>query len=174
MSGQAHEDRSHIKIPNSQLSNAQLPNCQLPVAPAAAGCKRMLARLVSMCRQQSVTRIERLQCPEVAQAPLPGARLEIGFKSCNASSHRILVQLREARNIRSHARIKVVLRPTPKGSQETVDAVMWDGNRVNAAVPQLVVEGFDEDGTMRVRVAKPHHVDHSGDGVYGFVQVPSL
>ena len=90
-----------------------------------------------MCCQESVTRIKGIERPEVAEAPLPRIRLEIGFELLDASSFRTPVQLRKARNARTHTRIKIDFWSPPKRCQETIDTVMGDWNLFNAAVPEL-------------------------------------
>jgi hypothetical protein len=74
----------------------------------------------------------------VAEAPVPLARLEIGRESCHAFRDRSLVQQRKRGHARPHLRIKVEIRATPEGSQEPVDAIVGNRDRVNAARPQLV------------------------------------
>src|SRR3954469_2451510 len=76
----------------------------------------------------------------MAETAIPRARLKIGLQPCDPSSDRFLIQQCKPRNARSHSRINIGFWSAPEGREEAIDTIMGDRHRVNAAVPEFMLQ----------------------------------
>ena len=74
----------------------------------------------------------------MTEAPLPRAGFEIRSELGTASRNHIAVEKPEGRNVGPHRRVKVRLWPTQEGREESIDAVVGDGDAINPATTEVI------------------------------------
>ena len=112
---------------------------------------------------ESVADIERVERSDVAEAPLPRTRFEIGLELRNPSSNDVWVEKREARHSRSYLRIEVRLWSTPEGSEESIATIVRYGDPIDSAVPEVVLDfgsgrtpaSIERDDLRKIHLGEP-------------------
>jgi len=119
---------------------------------------------------ESVADIERVERSDMAEAPLPRTRVEIGLELRDPSSNDVWVEKRETRHSRSDLRIEVRLRSTPEGSEESIATIVRYRDPIDSAVPEVVLDfgsgrtsaSIERDDLRKIHLGEPEIAKFSG------------